>query len=112
MAFFTIAGISPSTTDFSEEEAISIGDETRSDSGQLRAAITTEKRRFRVKLLEVALSTFDTLRAAIDLGAQVTMTGDCIGGSSITVRAKMSGAEYQKDGLSFLVSASLQIEQV
>lgn len=110
--FASLAGITLQVTDFAEEEALVIGDETRSDGGTLRGIIVTEKRKFSGRLNEMDLSTYNTLRAAVDLGAQVAFTGDVIAGVTLTVRAFLSKVDYVHVAAGFLVNVSFRLEQV
>lgn len=111
MPFIVVAGITLSATDMTEQESELIGDETRSDSGKLRSAITAEKRRWSLTLLEMDEADLATLRAALALGTHVTASGDALGGS-YTVRGYLRDMPYIRDLASFLRGARLELVEV
>jgi len=89
-----------------------IGDETRSDSGQLRSSIRSEKRHWVVTLLEMTESELATVRQRFQYGNHVMVSGSAFNGASIAVRGRLSdmGYEWTKDG--HLRTARLDLVQV
>lgn len=114
MAFLTIDGdLDLQVTDATEQEPELQGDEARSDSGQLRGAITDEKRRFSLTLLEMEEADLADLRSRIALGAHVSATGDAVGGVTLTVRGYLRDAGYVRvPGGGFLRSVRLDLVEV
>lgn len=86
----TIAGTDLYCTDGGEGDPILIGEESRSFSGTLRNSVRGQKRTFSGVSSPTAEATWDTLRAAVDNGEQVTVSGEILSGDSITASVKVN----------------------
>lgn len=111
MPFLTIAGIDVSVVEMAEQDPVEVGDEERTYSGTLRGNITTEKRRWQGTGLEVARADYEALRNAVALGAHVTVSGDALPASR-TMRVRLSGGEYVRDGTSYMLVPGFTLEDV
>ncbi len=90
MAALTVAGTALELSEGGEGDPIYIGEEAETSSGSLRNAVTGQKRTFSFVTVETIEATWDTLRAAIANGAQVTCSGSILSGDSITASVKAS----------------------
>jgi len=89
-----------------------IGDETRSDSGQLRASIRAEKRRWVMTLLEMTEAELATIRQRFQYGNHVMVSGSAFNGASISVRGRLSDMGYEWTENGHLRTARLDLVQV
>lgn len=113
MAFLVIAGIEVMTTSFAEDTSVLIGDEGRSFDGSLRGDYRAEKRVWKGTGLQTAAADYETLRSAVALGAQVSVSGTALpGGAARTMRVRLSGTAYQQDGLGYVLFPSFSLEDV
>lgn len=88
MPGITIAGTALELNEGGEGEVIFIGEESRAYAGGLRSSIRSQKRTFTGTTVPTAEATWDTLRAAIANGAQVTASGVVLSGDTITASVK------------------------
>lgn len=97
MAFLILDGdLTLEVTQIEESEPELIGDESRSDSGSLRGAITAEKRVWSLTLNEMTETEYQTLRSRCAFGAQLPITGT--GLPNITVRCRITSAPFVRTG--------------
>jgi hypothetical protein len=91
--FLLIAGIALEVVELAEGATLFSGEEVRTDNNTLRIVALNPKRTWNGTLREMTPAEFTTFRNAILLGL-VTLTGDAVGGDSLTVRAKITAAPY------------------
>jgi hypothetical protein len=90
MAAITVFGTALECTEFTENEPIQIGEETRAYAGNLRGSVITSKRSFSFVTAPTLEATWDTLRAAVTEGTQGTVSGTGLSGDSITCSVRVS----------------------
>jgi len=115
-AFLVLNGIAQLVLEpeFEEEDPHLIGDESRSASGSLRAAVSNEKRRFRCTLFDMSEPDFAALKAMAALGAPVTMTGACVAGALLNARMTVRGSYVvdPSDPADFLIRPRVELVEM
>jgi hypothetical protein len=99
-------------TSLEEREPEVIGNEGRSASGRLRADITASKRSFSLSFVADDPSVVNNLRTATSLGQAVPFTGDCVGGSTLTVRVRFRSMPYARIRSGFTKDAQIELVEV
>jgi hypothetical protein len=94
MSAVTIGATALECTDGGEGEPILIGDESRAYAGSQRNSVRAQKRVFGFTTVPTAEATWDTLRAAVALRAQVTCTGAILSGDTLTASVKISAKAF------------------
>lgn len=112
MPFLVVAGIEVDVIEMSEDESILIGDEERNYNGSLRGNITAEKRVWKGTGLEIPRADLEAFRSAIALGAHVAVSGDALPGSPRTMRVRLNGSTYVRDGTDHLLVPAFTLEDV
>lgn len=114
MPFLVIAGITVPAVSASDE-VVRIGTSGRAYAGNLRSFIRAEKREWKVETGLLTNAEATALKAAVALGAQVTCSGDALGGS-VTCEVEIGQGGYistaAADGTGVLRSLSLTIREV
>ena len=116
MSFLVIAGTTVKVARTSAAETIErIGTSSRAYAGNLRSTVRSEKRTWKVTTTPMIAADAATLRAAIALAAQVTCTGNMLGGS-VTCEVEMTDGPYvggnPADGNGFRRALLLTLREV
>jgi hypothetical protein len=90
MAALTVAGIALEIADGGEDAPVFLGEVSDSFSGIERNSVRGQKRVFSFITAPTVEATWDTLRAAVAEGAQVTCSGVLLSGDTITGRVQVS----------------------
>jgi hypothetical protein len=118
MSYLSVAGIvvNVSRTQPMSETIERIGSSSRAYSGNLRTTVRSEKRTWKLMTAPMIAATAATLRAAITLAAQVSCTGDMLGGSTVTCEAEVNDAPYigsnPVDGLGYMRVLAITLREV
>lgn len=114
MSFLTLAGVTvPTSVSGVQEGAIEqIGSESRAYAGNLRSTVRGQKRNWSVTTRPLTSTEESNIRSAIATGAFVTMSGDLIGGASLTVSATINSAPASKIKGGFRNALTLAIKEV
>jgi hypothetical protein len=88
------------------------GKAERTLNGTLRSNVKAEKSNFDVTLDEMSQAAFDTLYVASYLGQEVPVTGDFIGGFTITCVVEIDSAVYLRNVTSFLRAPQISLREV
>lgn len=110
MAGITIAGVALDLQEGGESDPISIGEQSRAYAGNLRSSVRGEKRAFSGVTSPTLEATWDSLRAAVAQGAQVTVSGAILSGDSYTASVRRSAKAIP--GLSGYFYITVSGEQV
>lgn len=94
MSAITVAGTALDCTDGGEGEPILIGDESRSFNGTMRNSVRAQKRTISFVTIPTLEATWDTLRAACALRAQVTVTGPIPSNDTLTCSIRLSAKPF------------------
>lgn len=99
-SFATIAGIEiPILTSGAVERApIYIGDSGRAADGSYGSLVRAKKRNWDLPTGPLLESQYQDIITAIDLDAEVPVTGDFIGGATLTCFVRCDSADYISDG--------------
>lgn len=90
MSALTIAGTALEIAEGGEDPPVFVGEVSDSFSGIERNSVRGQKRAFSFVTAPTVEATWDTLRAAVAEGAQVTCSGTLLSGDSITARVQVS----------------------
>lgn len=101
MAWLTIAGITVDAFEdgMSQRPMERGGELVRAHAGNLRNSIRWEKRGWDFSTGFMSEAEVTTLRAAVALGAFVTVSGDFVGGASILCEVQINEAPYIANGI-------------
>lgn len=102
--FLVIDGVEVAVTAISEDAPFVAGDVSPAFDGSLRADVDAVKRRWSITLVETPtfdLSAILALRAILDSGALVSVSGSGVDGASLTCAFSFRGADYHRDGTDF-----------
>lgn len=93
MAFLTIGGVTARVGAFRRLEDERAGGEQRTLSGSLRGGPLWTKRAWEVESFTVSDVDAATLRAAISAYAAVNVTGDAVGGGTVSCRVRITNED-------------------
>lgn len=94
MAFLVIAGTTiPCMEGSATERIVRIGSSFRAYAGNLRSTVRAEKREWQVTTHFLSNTASAALKAAVALAAQVTCSGDLLGGS-VTCEVEVGDGSY------------------
>jgi hypothetical protein len=116
-AFLVVAGITVHIARGQAVESIErIGSSSRAYAGNLRSAVRAEKRSWRVTTTPMIGADATTLRAAVALAAQVTCSGNALGGT-VTCEVEVNDVPYvatatTADGFNFRRVLALTLREV
>jgi hypothetical protein len=97
-AFLAIAGITVHVARGQASESIErIGSSSRAYAGNLRSRVRAEKRTWKVTTTPMLSADATTLRAAVALAAQVSCSGNALGGT-VTCEVEVSDSPYVATG--------------
>jgi hypothetical protein len=99
MAFFTLDGtpIPFNARSFREEQPTLIGEQDRAYDGSSRLTVIGTKRAWSGETIPLDAATDAAVRALLDRAAR-TLSGDVIGGATLSVRAWLTARVYRYDG--------------
>lgn len=114
--FLSVAGITVHTARTQAVETIDrIGSSSRAYAGNLRSTVRAEKRTWKITTTPMLTADSTTLRAAVALAAQVTCSGNMLGGS-VTCEVEVVDGQYiasnPSDGLFFRRALVLTLREV
>lgn len=112
MSFLVVAGITVACArDTASKRLVRIGSSSRSFDGTLRSQTRAQKREWTVSTTPTVEATAVTLEAAVDLGEQVTCSGDLLGGS-VTCEVSIDDSKYVGTGSTTRRVMTLVIREV
>lgn len=110
--FLSFDGVEYDVTEFSLDEKEISGELKRTLSGQLRGKKFWEARRWSAGIICFTDAAADALYAASDDGyADVAMSGNAVGGASVTARVTVSSDEYVMHDLAWVRKLSVDIRE-
>jgi len=100
---------------FKENEREKAGSQTRAFAGNLRSTERWNKRSWSATTALMLSADIATLKTAVQLGAQVTVSGDAMGGSVtcvVTIGETADTSTASTDALGFMRTLALTIREV
>lgn len=115
-AFLVIASITvPVSEETATRHVVRVGSSNRTFTGALRSTVRAEKREWQITTGMMLDADVNTLKAAVTLAAQVTCSGNMLGGS-VTCEVEVGDDAYPNvatsDGLGFMHMVALTLREV